>query len=167
MWELDHKKGWAPKNWCFWAVVLQKTLESPLDCKEIKPVNLKGNQSWIFIGRTEAEAESPRLRSLDGKSWVIGKYPDAGKDWGRRRKGCLRVRWFYGITGSVDMSLSKLKKMVKEREAWCAVHGVPMRQTQLCDWTIYICCPFYLLKYKIKINLEKKLSLVYQCISIL
>ena len=81
MWELDHKEGWALKNWCFWIVVLEKTLENPLDCKEIQPVNPKGNQSWIFIGRTDAEAETLVLWSPDAKSWLIWKDPDAGKDW--------------------------------------------------------------------------------------
>ena len=81
MWELDHKENWAPRNWCFWTVVLEKTLESPLDFKEIKPVHPKGNQSWIFIGRTDAEAEIPILWSPDVKNWLIGKDPDAGKDW--------------------------------------------------------------------------------------
>ena len=82
MWELVHKEGWAPKNWCFWTVVLEKILESPLDCKEIKPVNPKGNQPWIITGRTVAEAEAP-----DVKSWLTGKDPDAGKDWGQEEKG--------------------------------------------------------------------------------
>ena len=85
MWILDHKESWAPKNWCFWTVVLEKTLESPMDCKEIKQVNPKGNQSWIFIGRTDAEAETPILWPPDAKNWFIGKDPDAGKDW--RQKG--------------------------------------------------------------------------------
>ena len=87
MWELDHKEGWAPKNWCFWTLVLEKTLESPLDCKETKPVNPKGNQPWIFIGRTDAEAEVPILWPRDAKSWLIGKDPDAGKDWRQKEKG--------------------------------------------------------------------------------
>ena len=80
IWELDYKESWAPKNWCFWTVVLEKTLESPLDCKEIQPVHLKGNQSWIFIGRTDAEAETPILWSPDKKSLLIWKDPDVGKD---------------------------------------------------------------------------------------
>ena len=82
MWELDRKEGWAPKNWCFWTVVLEKTRESPLDSKEIQPVNSKGNQFWLFIGRIDAEAETPILWPPDGKNWLIGKDPDAGKDWG-------------------------------------------------------------------------------------
>ena len=85
MWELDHKEGWALKNWCFWTVVLEKILESPLDCKEIQPVNPKGNQSWIFIGRTDAEAEAPILWPSDGKRWLIVKDPDAEKDWGQEK----------------------------------------------------------------------------------
>ena len=87
MWELDNKKGWAPKNWCFLTVVLEKTLESPLDCKEIQPVNPKGNQSWIFIGRTDAKAEAPILWPPDVMNWLIGKDPDAGKDWRQEEKG--------------------------------------------------------------------------------
>ena len=87
MWELDCKESWAPKNWCFWTVVLEKTLESPLDCKEIQPVPRKGDQSWVFIGRTDAEAETPILWSPDVKSWFIGKDPNAGKDWGQEEQG--------------------------------------------------------------------------------
>ena len=87
MWELDYKESWVLKNWCFWTVVLQKTLESPLDCKEIQPVHRKGDQSWVFIGRTDVEAETPILWSPDVKSWLIGKDPDAGKDWGQEEKG--------------------------------------------------------------------------------
>ena len=99
MWELDHKEGWAPKNWCFWTVVLEKTLESPLDCKEIQPVHPKGNQSWIFIGRTEAEA--PILWPPDVKSWLIRKDPDAGKDLGQK-KGKTEdemVGWHHWLNG--------------------------------------------------------------------
>ena len=87
MWELDQKEIWAPKNWCFWTMVLEKTLESPLDYKEIQPVHPKGNQSWVFIGRSDAEAEAPILWPPDVKSWLIGKDPDAGKDWRREEKG--------------------------------------------------------------------------------
>ena len=87
MWELDYKESWVPKNWSFWTVVLEKTLESPLDCKEIKPVNPKGNQSWIFIGRTDGEAEIPILWPTNARNWLIGKYHDAGKDWRQEEKG--------------------------------------------------------------------------------
>ena len=87
MWELDCEESWAPKNWCFWTVVLEKTLESPLDCKEIQQVHPKGDQSWVFIGRTDAEAETPILWPPHVKSWLIGKDPDAGRDWGQEEKG--------------------------------------------------------------------------------
>ena len=136
MWELDCEESWAPKNWCFWTVVLEKTLESPLDCKEIQPVNPKGDHSWVFIGRTDVEAETSILWPPDMKSWLIGKDPDAGKDWGQEEKGWQRMRWFYGIIDSVDRSLSKLRAIVKDRKAWsAAVHGVAKSQIWLSNWT--------------------------------
>ena len=107
MWELDHKEGWVPKNWCFWNDVLEKTLESPLDSKEIKWVSPKGNQPWIFVGRTDAKAEAPILWPPDVKSWFIGKDPDAGKDWRQEEKGVTEDE-MEGITDLKDMSLSKL-----------------------------------------------------------
>ena len=120
------------KNWCFRIVLSEKTLESPLDNKEIQLVNPKGNQSWIFIGRTETEAAI--LWPPDGKSWLIRKDPDAGEDWRQRRKGGHRLRWFDDITDSVEMSLSQLREMLKDREAWrAAVHGVTKSQTRLSD----------------------------------
>ena len=102
MWELDHKESWMPKNWCFWTVVLEKTLQSPLDCKRIKPVNPKRNQSWIFIGRTEAEAEAPILWLPDVKSWCTGKDHDAGKDWRQEEMGTTEdemVGWHHRLNG--------------------------------------------------------------------
>ena len=102
MWELDYKEIWAPKSWCFWTVVLEKTLESPLDCKEIKPINPKGNQFWIFIGRTDAQAETPILWASDVKKWFIGKDPNAGKDWRQEEKGTTEdgmVRWHHQLNG--------------------------------------------------------------------
>ena len=102
MWELDHKEGGAPKNWWLWTVVLENTLQSPLDCKEIQPVHPKGDQSWIFIGRTEAESETPKLWPPDGKSWLIGKDADAGKDWGQEEKWVTEdemVGWHHWLSG--------------------------------------------------------------------
>ena len=102
MWELDYKESWAPKNWCFWTVVLEKTLESPLDHKEIQLVHPKGDQSWVFIGRTDVEAETPVLWPPDAKCWLIGKDPDAGKDWGKEEKGMTEedmVGWYHQLDG--------------------------------------------------------------------
>ena len=129
MWELDYKEGWTPKSWCFRIVVLEKTLESPMDSKKLKPVNPKGNQPWIFTGRTDAETEAPILWSPDAKNQLTGKDPDAVKDWGWEEKGMTE-------DDSMDISLSKLQDIVKDREAWrAAVHAVAKSQTWLSHWT--------------------------------
>ena len=132
MWELDYKENWEPKNWCFWTVVLEKTLEGPLDSTEIKPVNLEGNQRWIFIGRTDAEAEAAILWPANERSRLIRKDPDAGKDWRQKEKGQQRMRWLDSIRDSMNMNLSKLWEMVEDRGAWyAAVHRVAKSRNDL------------------------------------
>ena len=139
MWELDYKESWAQKNWCFWTVVLDKTLESFLDCKEIQPVHPKGDQSWVFIGRTDVEAEILILWPPDAKSWLIGKDPDAGKDWRWEEKGTTE-RWDGCMASpSMYMGFGGLRELVTDREACCAaVHGVAKNQTRLTNWTDFL-----------------------------
>ena len=132
MWELDHEESWAPKNWSFWTVVLEKTLESPLDCKEIKPVNPKGNQSWIFIGGTDAEAEAP---IPDLKSWPIRKDPDAGKDWKQEKKGTTEdemIGWHHWLSG--HEFAQALGDGEGQGSLACCSPGVAKSQTQLSNW---------------------------------
>ena len=133
--DLDYKESWALKNWCFWTVVLENTLESPLDCKKIQSVNPKANQSWIFIGKTYAEAETPILWPPDVKNWLIWKDPDTGKDWHWKRRQQQRIRLLDGIADWMDLNLSKLQELVMDMEGWStAVHGVTKSWTQLNDW---------------------------------
>ena len=137
MWQLDYKESWVLKNWCFWTVVLEKTLESPLDCKEIKSVNPKRNQPWIFTGRTDAEAETPILWPPDAKNWLIWKDPDTGKDWRQEEKGTTEdemVGWHHQLNGHEFES--RLRELVMDREAWrAAIHGVTKCRTRLSNWT--------------------------------
>jgi len=129
-------KSWVPRNWCFWTVLLEKTLETPLDYKEIQPVHPKGDQSWIFIGRTDAEAETPILWLPNSKNWLIWKDPDAGKDWRREEKGTTEdemVGCHHWLDGH---EFEQAPELVMDREAWrAAVHGVKKSWTQLNDWT--------------------------------
>ena len=135
MWELEHKEGWVPKNWCFWTVVLEKTLKSSLDSKEIKLVNPKGDQPWLFIIRNDAKAETQILWPPDVKSQHIGRGPDAGKVWGHEEKGIQGMRWLDGITDSMDMNLSKVRGVMNGRGAWHAsVHGISKSWRWLSDW---------------------------------
>ena len=142
MWELDHKEGWAPKNWCFWTVVLEKTLESLLDCKAIQPVNPKGNQSWVFIGRNDVEAETPILWPPDGKTWLIGKDPDAGKDWRQEEKGTTEDEivgwhhWFYGHESEQTLGVGDGQGGL----VCCSSWGHKESDTAELNWAFFCLC---------------------------
>ena len=131
--EMDCEESWVPKNWCFWTLVLEKILESPLDCKEIQAIHSEGDQPWVFFGRNDAKAETPVLWPPHAKSWLIGQDPDAGS---RKRRGRQRMRWLDGIINLMDMNLSELWDLVMDREAWrTVIHGVANTWTRLSDWT--------------------------------
>ena len=171
MWELDYTESWAQKNWWFWTVVLEKTLESPLDCKEIQPVHPKGDQCWIFIGRTDVEAETPTLRPPDTKSWLIGKDPNAGKDWRREEKGMTEdemVGWHHRLNG-YEFEWTLGVGNGQRGLAWCSPWGCKEVDMTELDWTevlrtsmnsLTVFSYFEVRKVKWKVHAKKSISKV-------
>jgi len=182
IWELDCEESWEPKNWCFWTVVLEKTLERPLDCKEIQPVPSEGDQPWDFFGKNDVEAETPILWPPHVKHWLIGKDSDAGRDWGqeengmtgiggRRKMGWQRMRRLNGITDSMDMNLSELRELVMDREAWCAVIQGLQRvghdlATELNRMYLFSVLHFWLIPPSPSSTVSTSLSILFVCIYI-
>ena len=170
MCELDWEESWAPKNWCFWTVVLEKTLENPLDCKEIQPVHSEGDQPWDFFGRNQLNQLKLKLQyfgHLMRRVVSLEKTLMLGEIGGRRRRRRQRMRWLDGITDSMDVSLSELREMVMDREAWCAaIHGVTKSWTQLSNWTEVAPGLIFKFSYKPLLLSTPSLLLIYYCIFI-
>ena len=156
MWELDCEESWAPKNWCFWAVVLEKTLESPLDCKEMQPVHPKGDQSWVFIGRTDAKGETLILWPPHANSWLIGKDPEAGRDWGQKEKG-MTMRWLDGITDSMGHEFEWTPGIGDGQEGLACCNSWDCKESETTEWLNWLAismkwCMICILKTKMLVR---------------
>ena len=167
MWELECEESWVPKNWCFWIAVLEKTPESPLDCKEIQPVHSKEDQSWVFFGKNDAKVQIPVLWPPHAMSWLIWKDSDAGRAWGQEEKGMMRMRWLDGITNLMNVSLSELWEMVIDRESWRTAIHLCCKESDMTEQLSWLTDPIFSYTFWGSVGSGKFRMFLHHCLKLL